>query len=239
MRILITRPPEDAARFAELLQARGHDALCAAMLSVRFFDGPELTFENVSAILATSANGVRAFARRTERRDLTILAVGPQTADAAQAAGFERVECADGDASTLAEAVLGWVKPEDGVLLHAASADNEGRLKVLLAEEGYTVDVVMLYEVIATAKLPVIAREALANNALDAAVVFSPRSAMALRDGITRARLGDSCKRLSAICISKATADVLAPLPFRQIIVADKPNQDAMLSVVDAVAAAH
>ena len=30
-------------------------------------------------------------------------------------AGFERVECADGDASTLAEAVLEWVKPEDGV----------------------------------------------------------------------------------------------------------------------------
>ncbi len=237
MRILITRPKEDAARFAELLQARGHEPLCASLLSVRFFDGPELTFENVSAILATSANGMRAFARRTVRRDLTILAVGPQTADAARAAGFERIECADGDASTLAEAVLGWVKPEDGVLLHAASADNEGRVKVLLAEEGYTVDVVLLYEVVAVAKLPVIAREALAHNALDATVVFSPRSAMALRDCILRANLAEACRRLAAVCISRATADALSPLAFGQIAVAAKPNQDAMLEQVDKVAA--
>jgi uroporphyrinogen-III synthase len=237
MRILITRPQEDAARFAELLRARGHEPLCASLLSVRFFDGPELTFESVSAILATSANGMRAFARRTERRDLYILAVGPQTADAAHAAGFERVECADGDASTLAEAVLGWVKPEDGVLLHAASADTEGRLKVLLAEEGYTVDEVVLYEVIAVSKLPGIAREALANNALDSAVVFSPRSAMALRDCIQRAGLVDACKHLSAVCISQASADALAPLPFRDIAVSAKPNQESMLACVESVAA--
>ena len=237
MRILITRPKEDAARFAELLHDRGHEPLCASLLSVRFFDGPELTFENVSAILVTSANGMRAFARRTARRDLTILAVGPQTADAARAAGFKRIECADGDASTLAGAVQGWVKPEDGVLLHAASADNEGRLKVLLAEEGYTVDVVVLYEIIAISRLPGIAREALAGDRLDAAVVFSPRSAVALRDCIMRAGLADSCKRLSAICISKAAADALSPLEFRRIAIAAKPNQNAMLAAVDSVAA--
>jgi uroporphyrinogen-III synthase len=237
MRILITRPQEDAARFAELLRARGHEPLCASLLSVRFFDGPELTLEGVSAILATSANGVRAFAQRTERRDLHILAVGPQTADAAHAAGFEQVECADGDASTLAEAVLGWVKPEDGVLLHAASADNEGRLKVLLAEEGYTVDVVVLYEVIAVARLPGIAHEALAHDALDGAVVFSPRSAMALRDCVQRAGLANACKRLSAICMSQATADGLSPLEFREVIVAARPNQDAMLDCVNKLSA--
>lgn len=233
MRILITRPQEDAARFAELLRGRRHDPLCASLLSVRFFDGPELTFHNVSAILATSANGMRAFARRTERRDLKILAVGPQTADAARKAGFEEVECADGDASTLAEAVLNWVKPEDGVLLHAASADNEGQLKTLLAEEGYTVDVIVLYEVIAVHKLPTAAREALFANALDAAVVFSPRSAMALRDCVQRAGLEEACKRIAAVCISKATAEALAPLSFRKIVIAARPNQDAMLAAVD------
>lgn len=235
MRILITRPQEDAARFAELLRARGHEAVCSSLLTVRFFDGPELDFENVSAILATSANGVRAFAARTQRRDLKILAVGPQTADAARKAGFENVECADGDASTLAEAVLGWVKPEDGVLLHAASADNEGQLKTLLVEEGYTVDIMALYEVIVVHKLPTLAREALAQGTLDVAVVFSPRSAMALRDCIERAHLEEACKTVAAVCISKAAAEALRPLVFRTVSVAARPNQDAMLAAIDAV----
>jgi uroporphyrinogen-III synthase len=237
MRILISRPQEDAARLAELLRARGHQPLCASLLSVRFFDGPELTFESVSAIVVTSANGVRAFACRTERRDLRIFAVGPQTADAARKAGFENVECADGDASTLAEEVLGWVKPEDGVLLHAASADTEGQLKTQLAEEGYTVDEIVLYEVVALHKLPEIAREALVHHALDAAVVFSPRSGQALRDCIQRAGLAEACKNIAAVCISSATAVALEPLVFRRVIVAERPNQAAMLDAVERAAA--
>jgi len=237
MRILISRPQEDAARLAELLRARGHEPLCASLLAVRFFDGPELTFESVSAIVVTSANGVRALARRTERRDLRIFTVGPQTADAAKKAGFEDVECADGDATTLAEKVLGWVQPEDGVLLHAASADTEGQLKTLLAEEGYTVDEIVLYEVVAIHKLPEVAREAMVHHALDATVVFSPRSAQALRDCILRAGLADACQKVTAICISSATAAALEPLAFRRVIVAEQPNQAAMLDAVDRAAA--
>ncbi len=237
MRILITRPQEDAVRFAELLQARGHEPLCAALLSVRFFDGPELTFEGVSAILATSANGVRALARRTRERALPLFAVGPQTDDAARAAGFEKIECTDGDAATLAEAMLDWVKPEDGVLLHAASADNEGRLKILLAEEGYRVAVQVLYEVVAIHKLPDIAREALAHHGLDAAVVFSQNSALALQDCIDRAGLSEACRAMVAVCISRAAAEALRPLPFRSVVVAEKPNQNAMLDAVERAAA--
>ena len=236
MRILITRPQEDAARFAELLRARGHEPVCASLLAVRFFDGPELDFENVSAVLATSANGIRAFAQRTNRRDLKILAVGPQTADAARKAGFDSIHCADGDASTLAQAVLGWVKPDEGVLLHAASADNEGQLKALLVEEGYAVDVLVLYEIIAVHKLPTAAREALVHKTLDAAVVFSPRSAVALRDCIEHAHLQEACSHVAAVCISKATANALQPLTFRTLSIAAKPNQDAMLAAVEAVA---
>jgi uroporphyrinogen-III synthase len=237
MRILISRPQEDAARLAELLRANGHEPLCASLLSVRFFDGPEPNLAGVSAVVATSANGVRAFARRTGERGLRVFAVGPQTADAARKAGFEEVECADGDASTLAQAVLDWVKPGDGVLLHAASADNEGQLKTLLAEEGYTVDVMVLYEVVAIHKLPELAREALVHKALDAAVVFSPRSAMALRDCIQRGGLETQCRDIAAVCISAATAAALEPLVFREVLVAERPNQTAMLAAVERAAA--
>jgi len=237
MRILITRPKEDSLRFAEMLEARGHQPVCAALLSIRTFDGPELTLEGVSAILATSANGVRALARRTKERTLPLFAVGPQTADAAKTAGFEKIEYSDGDAATLAEAMLDWIAPEEGVLLHAASADNEGRLKTLLAEEGYRVDVQVLYEVVAHHKLPEPAREALSQNALDAAVVFSSNSALALVDCIEQAGLVEACRGLVAIVISKAAAEALRPLPFRAVLIADKPNQNAMLDAVERASA--
>jgi uroporphyrinogen-III synthase len=235
MRVLITRPKEDAKRVAERLRERGHEALCAGLLSVHHFDGPELTLEGVSAVVATSANGVRALALRTPQRDLPLFAVGPQTADAAKREGFQKIECADGDAATLATTIPSWVKPEDGVLLHAASADNEGRLKALLVEEGYAVDVQVLYEVIAEETLPEEARLALANDSIDAVIVFSPRSAQALRDSIMRAGLAAACARIAAVCISRATEQALSPLVFRTSIVAERPNQDALLRALESL----
>ena len=229
MRVLITRPKEDAARFAERLRQRGHEPLCASLLSVRFFNGPVLTLDGVQAVLATSANGVRALARRVQRRDLPLFAVGPQTAKAAELAGFARIECADGDAKALADAVPRWAKPENGALFHAASVESEHRLQALLVPKGYLVRAEVLYEVVACDALPAIVRAALAKDALDAVFHFSPRSAAAFRDCVSRAHLAGTCARLWAVCISQATAEALNPLEFREVVVAAKPNQDALL----------
>src|ERR1700742_3714197 len=112
MRILVTRPLEDGTEIARLLAARGHQALLAPLLEPHFQDGPLLEagtdLDGVAAILATSANGIRALGPRTARRDIPIFAVGPQTAKEARDAGFTNVHNADGDARALADAVAGW-----------------------------------------------------------------------------------------------------------------------------------
>jgi len=87
MRVLVTRPLDDALEIQILLAARGHEVVVAPLLRVAFRRGTEIDLTGVQAILATSANGVRALAQRTERRDVPVFAVGPQTAQAAQALG--------------------------------------------------------------------------------------------------------------------------------------------------------
>jgi uroporphyrinogen-III synthase len=232
MHVLITRPQEDAASIAQILEARGHRALCAPLLTVHFRDGLQLELDAVQAVLATSANGVRALAWRTGRRDLPLFAVGPQTAEAARRAGFCRIECAHGDAAALAEAVPQWATPDAGILIHAAGRGN-GRLKTLLEAKGFSVRLEELYEVTAEETLPRAAGEALANHGLDAVLLFSPRSAAVLRDTILKAGLADTCKNLAALCISAAAAQALDPLAFRTTLVAAQPNQDAMLASLD------
>src|ERR1700744_4899425 len=111
MRILITRPRDDAVPFARMLAERGHDAVIAPLLEIRFPDGAEISLDGVQAILATSANGVRAIARRTQRRDVALFAVGPQTAEAAQHLGFATVRNANGDGAALARAAGEWASP--------------------------------------------------------------------------------------------------------------------------------
>jgi uroporphyrinogen-III synthase len=233
MRVLITRPEEDAARFVRILEARGHRAICASLLTVHFLEGPPPALDGIAAILATSANGVRALARRTQRRDLPVFAVGPQTAAAARTAGFCRIECAHGDAAALAEAVPHWTKPDAGTLFYAAGRGH-GRLQMLLEAKGYPVRLEELYEVAAEETLPEAAREVLAKRELDAVMLFSPRSAAVLRHTVLQAGLAEACQHLAAICISAAAAEALAPLAFRATLIAAQPNQDAMLASLDA-----
>ncbi len=228
MRILVTRPLEDGREIAARLVERGHQALLAPLLTPRFDDGPELELDDVEAVLATSANGIRALVRRTNRRDLSIFAVGPQTTEEARNNGFTDVRNADGDAKALAEAATGWATHK-GTLLHVCGEDAPGTLAENLSLRGFKVRRCPLYGIEPAVRLPDEARAALADKALDAAMFFSPRSARifgVLADGLPT-------ETLIAMCISPATAQALTALSFAQVAVAARPNQAAMLDLAD------
>jgi uroporphyrinogen-III synthase len=228
MKVLVTRPAEDGAQIARRLAEMGHEALLAPLLTVRFHDGPPLALAGIQAVLATSANGVRALARRTDHRDLPLFAVGPQTAEAAKAAGFIRIRNADGDAVALADAVPGWADPGAGALLHVTGEDGGGWLAQTLAARGFDVRRMELYCVEAAAMLPPPAARALQDGAVQAALFFSPRSARVFGECVAGAGLPTA--RLTAVCISANTASALQGIAFAGIRVAAAPNQDALLA---------
>jgi uroporphyrinogen-III synthase len=233
MRVIVTRPIEDAERTAAALRERGHEAILSPLLEIRFLDGPEISLDGVQAILATSANGIRALARRTSQRSLPVFAVGPQTTLAARAAGFADVRDADGDASALAETVSRWLDPRRGALLHATGREHKGELAAALEAAGFRVRTEMLYETVPATELSPGAREALVTGTLDAVMLFSPRSAEIFREIVTSGgRGGGAPTSLIALCISAATEDALHPLTFREIRVAKRPNLDSMLDLL-------
>lgn len=202
--------------------------MLAPLLTVRLFDGPRLSLDGVQAVLATSANGVRAFAARGDVRDLPVFAVGPQTADAAVRAGFLRVQNAEGDAAMLADAVPGWADPKAGALFHAAGEEGSGWLADALTAKGFTIRREILYRVEAAPQLPDAAIRALRENSVQAALFFSPRSARIFAGRVAQAGL--SAAGLKAICISANTANALQGLPVLEIKVAAAPNQASLLA---------
>lgn len=226
MKILVTRPLADGQEIAARLAERGHQALLAPLLEPRFFDGAEPELEGVRAILATSANGVRALARRTARRDIPVFAVGPQTAEEAKNAGFTAVKSADGDAVALAEAAGRWAEP-GALLLHVCGEEAPGTLADTLASRGFAVRRSVLYGMAKAAALAPEVRKAIEQGSVDAVMFFSPKTAGLFVDLAQGLPIG----RLTALCISPNTAKVLAPGLFAGIRIAEKPNQDAMLKL--------
>jgi uroporphyrinogen-III synthase len=234
MRVLVTRPLEDSCDTADKLAALGHAAIIAPLLEIRFRAGGEISLDGVQAILITSANGLRALAQRTVRRDVPLFAVGRQSAQEARDAGFSDVRNAEGGSAALATAAAGWADPAAGALLHVSGAETAGDLAGALEATGFTVRRETLYEAVQVTELPDAACTALSANTIDAVLIFSARSAEAFVQCIRKAALEEACASLTAIAISEAAAKPLRALTFKSLRIPTHPNQDAMLARLSA-----
>jgi len=222
MRVLVTRPLDDASQTALLLEAAGHQAMVAPLLAVKFLDA-ELP-KDVQGLVATSANGVRGFCRLDARRALPLFAVGSHTADVARVAGFSDVRSSDGDAAELAKTIT--ASGVQGPLLHLAGKDRGDRLAQTLPG----LLSVTLYKAIAADRFPPEARAALADKKVDAALFFSPRSARVFADCATASGL--SMSGVIAACLSPAVAEGLAGLAFQEIRIAAQPSQKVLIGLL-------
>ncbi len=236
MRLLLTRPIEDAEPLAAALEELGHEAVFAPLMSITDVDvaagGPDLDMDGAQALLITSANGIRAFARRTSRRDIAVYAVGDASARAAQDLGFAEVRSAAGDVDALAALVRDEVDPGAGALVHIAGTHIAGDLSGLLEAAGFDVHRQVLYRATAAEKLSPVTVDELKSGTLDGVLLFSPRTAGLFVKLAGGAGLEEACRPLVAFCLSQAVADNAGALPFHRVVVASEPNQQALLDAL-------
>jgi uroporphyrinogen-III synthase len=237
MRILITRPRDDAMRLAQRLTAAGHDVLCEPMLEIRFLVGAELDLTGAQAILFTSANGVRAFAAASPRRDMAVFAVGDSTAAAARDAGFGDVESAGGAVDDLARLVRERLRPEDGPVLHVSGRDVAGDLSGRLSQAGFTVRRAVLYAADGATSLSSAAGDALRSGSVDAAVFYSARTAATFRRLVEQADLTSALAKMSAYGLSPAALEPIRSLAWARQAAAAHPDESELLTLIEQQAA--
>jgi len=234
MKVLVTRPAEDAAGTVRRLAEMGHEALTAPVLEIRFSPAGSIDGESFQAWLATSRNGVRALVHNDVARSVPLLAVGRSTAELARQSGFLDVHDADGDVDDLIDLAARLLQPSAGPVFHAAGKDVAGDLLGGLENRGFSVIRRVLYRAEPVDALPASAREAIVARQIDAALFFSARSAEVFATLATAdASLALELRRITAICISRRAADALPA--FRDVKVAARPNQDALLAALDGV----
>ena len=232
MRILVTRPQEDAKQLTAQLSRQGFDVIEAPLLDIVYQDGPAVDVSGVQAILLTSANGVRAFAQRCSDRSIVALCVGDATAKKAKAEHFQHVKSANGDVQTLTTLIKNQCDADGGALLHPAGTDVAGDLGQGLKAVGFDYRRAVLYTAVKATKLPDEAVKALKTNQLGAVLLYSPRTAAAFVKLVAKAELAGHLNTVTAYCLSPAVADELPQFSWAAIKIAAKPNQDALLALL-------
>jgi uroporphyrinogen-III synthase len=231
MHLLVTRPAADAERTAQALRARGHKVTVAPALQFEAiadvaFAGP------FTAIAMTSANAARALMSHPQRAELTplrVFTVGWHTAAAAQAAGFARIESADGGLPDLVRLIAASLR--GGRVLYLAADDRSGDLAGALAAYGIAVDTVVIYRMVTNPRL---AQElsAAIDDRLDGVLHYSRRSAQSFLVGARTAGLLDAALRLTHYCLSSEVAAPLSAAGAASVKVAPQPDVAALMRLV-------
>ncbi|QQN64488.1 uroporphyrinogen-III synthase [Bradyrhizobium diazoefficiens] len=240
MSILVTRPHPDNEATAENLRARGHVVLLAPVLKfepVAFNDESEAGY---SAIIATSANAIRAVAPQLPDLglvELPLFAVGEHTASVARDAGFTDVIVAGGDAASLRDKVMQGARDKmlkkKSTLLYLAGADLSRDLSGELGAEGFSVVTQTTYRMAPVNVLPREACEGFAAHGIEAVLHYSRRSARAFLDAARDEGVEISALAIPQCCLSETVASVLRDAGASQVLVAASPDENALFDALE------
>ncbi|MGH6986700.1 MAG: uroporphyrinogen-III synthase [Caulobacteraceae bacterium] len=212
--VWITRILPGARETAERVETLDWKAVVQPLLEGRELAG-EVELSGIGALAFTSAAGVRAFAARSEERELPVFAVGTGTARTAREAGFSSVVSAEGDVVALARLIEAARGEIAGEILAPGAAEPAGKLAPARR--------LALYET-RPAPLPEGFEETL--DRFDAALLHSPRAARRLAE-ILRSAKG---RPALILCLSPAVAEPLAGLAG--LAVAEAPSEEALLRLL-------
>lgn len=217
----MTRPEPGASATAARLAALGHEALLLPCLAVKPL--PLRLPEHPAALVVTSGQAVPALPASV--RNLPVFCVGDATGAKLRAAGFTRVESAQGDADDL----FRLINTRRVAGLHVLTVGERHGLALLarLRAAGITALRRKVYAVSRLRALPAPARAALATGTLDAALFYSAetsRAFCALRPPGTA--------RLEAYALSANVAAGLTGLPWARIHVAPAPTEADLMALL-------
>lgn len=234
MRVLVTRPVEDAATTADAVRARGHEPVIAPLSVIRY-EAPEPPAGQPAATIFTSRNAVRALAGVDWVGDLHALpayCVGAATAQAVREAGFTHVIGGGGTGALLAEHIAYTHKAGSGALLYLTGENIAFDMQAALGERNLTVWRRVVYRSALVAAFPADVVEQLRDGSLEAVMLMSPRVAAHFAQLAQKAGLAPEAARLTCFCLSEPVARALSPLGASNIRIAAKPTYDALLELL-------
>jgi len=224
--VWVTRTAPHNLLTARRLRTAGFDPLVEPVLRVRP-TSPAALIAVPDALVFTSLQGVRLHRFFPSLASLPVFAVGDHSARFAQLHGYRNVASAAGDVHDL-RALIRDRMPPGSRILHMSAARPAGNLLEMLREEGFTARRLCVYETLEASpvdlqwvagKLPQIG----------AILVHSPRSGRHIAEWLSQQMPAWGGM---AVCISAAAARAFGEAPGIETIIADRPNEAALLEVL-------
>ena len=230
--VLITRPEVDADETAEILKQRGYDSFKESFLDVIYDDIEFPDLEKFDAVIFTSCQGVRAFCKNTNKRDISVYTVGDRTAEEASKNNFQNIQSAAGDLKDL----IGLLEQvgQNKSLFYCRGREVSTSIVELLPY--MNIEEVISYHTEKKQQISDDCVQLLLKASFSHVLFYSKRTAESFVDAIQahpqKTALLDGLKAAKALCLGSSMVEYLSVLPWNSVEVADQPHQESLMALL-------
>jgi len=238
VKLLVTRPSQQASATVSKLALRGHNCLLDPLLEIvpikTQMPNNKTGRQSWNALLVTSTNATPALVQNFQA-NIPILTTGEATKNSLVGAGFENVTSANGSALELSAKVRPWMQgqglDEQAELLYPSAAETAHDLTSVLADQGVRCITWPVYEARDKTKFSQEVKNAFTNESLDGVLLYSPRTARCfnqLFENLTNVK-----HNFDIFVLSSAIANELNDDLRQTTRIAAKPNETFLLELID------
>lgn len=236
--LLITRPEPGASATAERLRALGFNVFAEPLTKIvpLDFDEDLLCLEAAkpgTLIAITSANAIRALPVRAidAIKQLRVFTVGKQTAQTARHHGFSDVTEGGGDANELAAGIL-KTGPTNLRVIYLAGVTRRPEFEAALFASNAEVHVHETYGTQIVSHLTHKLQSLLCQPSQIAPLVYSQQSSIALKTFLQQLNGNEIIDFAALFAISQQAFEPLAKAVNSPIIIAERPDEEAMVTAI-------
>jgi len=247
LQILLTRPYEQSQLSAVLLRALGHEVHIHPLMQVAWLDGAVDALQtyaqkhSIAAWMVTSKHGLDVLSEAVmpeQRATARVYVPSSVSGDYARLLGWNNVREGQGDALSMVaqlRADLPDASCVEGHIVYVRGEDVRHDVCGLLADDGYRAHEITAYAAQSVLEFSPEMTALWRDDVLHVVMLYSPRSALLLEDGLRAAGLLAHAARVHVVALSTAVAHTLDRECWAGIHAAPSPTQDAMLVTLKAL----
>jgi len=216
----------------QAVKAAGCEPLIASMIEIKLKEDP-IDLERFQGVLATSGNAVRALEKATEKRDVPLYCIGPQTRQLAESLGFTNVKNSFGGHKNLPIFLARETTPDKGPILYLHGGNVMGNPIQDLANVGFRAIGKRVYSAGPVGELSDEVRAELEKDVPPEIVTFlSIRTFKLFRDVMEKEGLIPKLRSSIAVCISPTVADFAREIRWKMVCPAEDMTGPAVIRKV-------
>ena len=231
--ILLTRPEKDSIKLSKSLDENFFSFFICPLIKVEKKEYIYTSKRKFDFVIFTSKNGLLNFEESIDD-DAKVIVIGDGTYNLAKEKGIKKLININGNSEDLKKKIKSLLE-ENSKILHPTSTDLNEDLKNFFVSSGCSYNPVSCYRSEKLNSKPETFEKFFKSCKDGVITLFSKRTAISLKNEISRFGLWKDCVDKRVLVLSKSIANEIRELRVGGLFISEQPNETSMLELINKI----